>query len=45
MPTNVAIQRPRVVFVGAGFGGLSAAKSLAKAPFEVATMTGSSAVA
>src|SRR6266566_6752816 len=26
---------PRVVIVGAGFGGLSAAKQLAKAPFEV----------
>ncbi|HZN12924.1 MAG TPA: NAD(P)/FAD-dependent oxidoreductase, partial [Acidimicrobiales bacterium] len=27
--------RPRVVIVGAGFGGLSAAKALAKAPVEV----------
>jgi NADH dehydrogenase len=27
--------RPRVVIIGAGFGGLSAAKRLAKAPFEV----------
>jgi NADH dehydrogenase len=35
MPSNVAIQRPRVVIIGAGFGGLSAAKSLAKAPFDV----------
>ena len=35
MPSNVAIQRPRVVITGAGFGGLSAAKSLAKAPFDV----------
>ncbi len=26
---------PRVVIVGAGFGGLSAAKQLAKAPFDV----------
>src|ERR1051325_3163427 len=26
---------PRVVIIGAGFGGLSAAKRLAKAPFEV----------
>jgi NADH dehydrogenase len=32
MSPNVAIQRPRVVIIGAGFGGLSAAKSLAKAP-------------
>ena len=36
MSSNVAIQRPRVVIIGAGFGGLSAAKSLAKAPFDVA---------
>jgi len=35
MASNVAIQRPRVVIIGAGFGGLSAAKSLAKAPFDV----------
>jgi NADH:ubiquinone reductase (H+-translocating) len=35
MPSNVAIQRPRVVIIGAGFGGLSAAKSLAKAPLDV----------
>ncbi len=28
-------QRPRVVIVGAGFGGLSAAKGLAKAPFDI----------
>ena len=35
MSSNVAIQRPRVVIIGAGFGGLSAAKSLAKAPFDV----------
>jgi NADH dehydrogenase len=27
--------RPRVVIVGAGFGGLSAAKGLARAPFDV----------
>jgi NADH dehydrogenase FAD-containing subunit len=27
--------RPRVVIIGPGFGGLSAAKQLAKAPFEV----------
>jgi NADH:ubiquinone reductase (H+-translocating) len=35
MPSNVAIQRPSVVIIGAGFGGLSAAKSLAKAPLDV----------
>src|SRR5215469_11587842 len=35
MSSNGAIQRPRVVIIGAGFGGLSAAKSLAKAPFDV----------
>jgi NADH:ubiquinone reductase (H+-translocating) len=28
-------RRPRVVIVGAGFGGLSAAKRLARAPFDV----------
>ena len=28
-------RRPRVVIVGAGFGGLSAAKALARAPFDV----------
>src|SRR5256885_16291691 len=27
--------RPRVVIIGAGFGGLSAAKQLARAPFDV----------
>src|SRR5215472_6417157 len=36
MSSNGANQRPRVVIIGAGFGGLSAAKSLAKAPFDVA---------
>ena len=35
MSSNVAIQRHRVVIIGAGFGGLSAAKSLSKAPFDV----------
>src|SRR6516162_5429535 len=35
MASNVAMQRPRVVIIGAGFGGLSAAKSLAKALFDV----------
>ena len=29
------LQRPRVVIVGAGFGGLSAAKALARAPVDV----------
>jgi NADH dehydrogenase len=34
--TNTAItSRPRVVIIGAGFGGLSAARQLAGAPFEV----------
>jgi NADH dehydrogenase len=36
MSSNVALKRPRVVIIGAGFGGLSAAKSLAKAPFDIA---------
>src|SRR5215831_11048485 len=27
--------RPRIVIIGAGFGGLSAAKKLARAPFDV----------
>jgi hypothetical protein len=35
MASNVGIQLPRVVTIGARFGGLSAAKSLAKAPFDV----------
>jgi NADH dehydrogenase len=35
MASNVAIRRPRVVIIGAGFGGLSAAKSLSAAPFDV----------
>jgi NADH:ubiquinone reductase (H+-translocating) len=30
-----SVHRPRVVIVGAGFGGLSAAKQLANSPFEV----------
>jgi NADH dehydrogenase len=30
-----ANRRPRVVIIGAGFGGLSAAKALAKSPFDV----------
>lgn len=33
--TREAAGRPRVVIVGAGFGGLSAAQALAKAPVEV----------
>jgi len=28
-------RRPRVVIIGAGFGGLSAAKQLAQGPFDV----------
>ncbi|HET6467514.1 MAG TPA: NAD(P)/FAD-dependent oxidoreductase, partial [Geminicoccaceae bacterium] len=36
MPTtSPASERPRVVIVGAGFGGLAAAKALARAPVEV----------
>src|SRR6202522_2707749 len=34
-PSKSAGARPKVVIVGAGFGGLSAAKALAKAPFDV----------
>jgi len=33
--TSVYPTSPRVVIVGAGFGGLSAAKQLARAPFDV----------
>ena len=33
--TSRMTQRPRVVVVGAGFGGLTAAKALANAPVEV----------
>ncbi len=33
--THTTPRRPRVVIVGAGFGGLSAAKQLARAPFDV----------
>jgi len=36
MSSHVALERPRVVIIGAGFGGLSAASALAKAPFDVA---------
>jgi len=32
---TMAAQRPRVVIVGAGFGGLSAARALAEAPVDV----------
>ena len=35
MTSNIAIQRPHVVIIGAGFGGLSAAKALSGAPFDV----------
>ena len=33
--SKVAIQRSRVVIIGAGFGGLSAAKALTGGPFNV----------
>src|SRR6266699_5427100 len=32
---DTATGRPRVVIIGAGFGGLSATKQLAQAPFDV----------
>jgi NADH dehydrogenase len=32
---DTASRRPRVVIIGAGFGGLSAAKQLARAPFDI----------
>ena len=35
MASKVAIQRSRVVIIGAGFGGLSAAKALTGGPFDV----------
>ena len=35
MEQNLAAARPRIVIIGAGFGGLSAAKWLAGAPFDV----------
>ena len=35
MASKVAIQRSRVVIIGAGFGGLSAAKALIGGPFDV----------
>jgi NADH:ubiquinone reductase (H+-translocating) len=35
MASKVAIQRSRVVIIGAAFGGLSAAKALAGGPFDV----------
>jgi NADH dehydrogenase len=35
MASNVAIQWSRVVIIGAGFGGLSAAKGLSGGPFDV----------
>lgn len=34
MDTRTA-RRPKVVIIGAGFGGLSAAKALAKAPVDI----------
>ena len=35
MTSQTNVSRPRVVIVGAGFGGLSAAKALAGAPFDI----------
>jgi hypothetical protein len=35
MASKIAIQRPRGPIIGARFGGLSAAKSLSAAPFDV----------
>jgi NADH dehydrogenase len=35
MASNLAPQRSRVVIIGAGFGGLSAAKTLSGGPFDV----------
>ena len=35
MPIDVASGRPRVVIVGGGFGGLEAAKGLARAPVDI----------
>ena len=35
MKQRVPLARPRIVIIGAGFGGLSAAKELAGAPFDV----------
>ena len=35
MEQNVATARPRIVIIGAGFGGLSAAQGLAGASFDV----------
>ena len=32
------LERPRVVIVGAGFGGLSAARSLSNAPVDVTVL-------
>jgi len=32
---NATVRNPRVVIIGAGFGGLSAAKSLAKGPCRI----------
>jgi NADH:quinone reductase (non-electrogenic) len=34
-PDSAAPRRPRIVIVGAGFGGLAAAKRLARAPVEI----------
>jgi NADH dehydrogenase len=35
MTWNLASQKPRVVIVGAGFGALTAASELARAPVQV----------
>ena len=35
MPSITSPSRPRIVIVGAGFGGLTAAKGFAKAPIDV----------
>src|SRR4051794_21473072 len=35
MTSQTNVSRPRVVIVGAGFGGLSAAKGLSGAPFDI----------
>src|SRR6267154_1391379 len=35
MPQSVTSARPRVVVVGAGFGGLEAARRLARSPVDV----------
>src|SRR3974390_390479 len=34
-PQSMPLERPRVVILGAGFGGLEAAKNLGRAPVDV----------